>query len=125
VYPSIKVLCDIIVKKRTEGGFAYMPIYEYACNGCGKHCEVIQKFSDEPLSNCPECGGQMHKLISQTSFILKGSGWYVTDYASSERKNARESDGSAGSKNQEASGTKAESKAETKTEPQTESTAKP
>jgi putative FmdB family regulatory protein len=101
-----------------------MPIYEYACDDCGKQCEVIQKITDEPLSTCPECGGQIHKLISQTSFILKGSGWYVTDYASPERKKAQESDGSAGSKNQEASGAKAEGKAEAKTEPQTESAAK-
>jgi putative FmdB family regulatory protein len=78
-----------------------MPIYEYECVDCGKQCEVIQKFSDEPLSTCPECGGQLHKLISQTSFILKGNGWYVTDYASPERKKAVESDGAAPAKNPE------------------------
>jgi putative FmdB family regulatory protein len=65
-----------------------MPIYEYECLNCSKHCEIIQKFSDEPLTICPDCGGEMHKLISQTSFILKGTGWYVTDYASSDRKRA-------------------------------------
>jgi len=70
-----------------------MPIYEYECMNCGKQCEVIQKFNDEPLSTCPSCGGHMHKLISQTSFILKGTGWYVTDYASSTRKKAMEADG--------------------------------
>ncbi len=70
-----------------------MPIYEYECMNCGKQCEVIQKFNDEPLSICPECGGHMHKLISQTSFILKGTGWYVTDYASSSRKKAMEAEG--------------------------------
>lgn len=70
-----------------------MPIYEYECMNCGKQCEVIQKFNDEPLSTCPECGGHMHKLISQTSFILKGTGWYVTDYASSARKKAMAADG--------------------------------
>jgi putative FmdB family regulatory protein len=70
-----------------------MPIYEYECMNCGKQCEVIQKFNDEPLSTCPECGGHMHKLISQTSFILKGTGWYVTDYASSSRKKAMEAEG--------------------------------
>jgi putative FmdB family regulatory protein len=70
-----------------------MPIYEYECMNCGKQCEVIQKFDDEPLSTCPECGGHMHKLISQTSFILKGTGWYVTDYASSSRKKAMEAEG--------------------------------
>ena len=63
-----------------------MPIYEYECRDCGKHCEVIQKFNDEPLSICPECGGNLHKLVSQSSFILKGNGWYVTDYKRAERK---------------------------------------
>ena len=63
-----------------------MPIYEYECRNCGKQCEVIQKFSDEPLHNCPDCGGPLHKLISHTSFILKGTGWYATDYAHPERK---------------------------------------
>jgi putative FmdB family regulatory protein len=63
-----------------------MPIYEYECDDCGKRCEVIQKFNDEPLSICPECGGNLHKLVSQSSFILKGNGWYVTDYKRAERK---------------------------------------
>jgi len=75
-----------------------LPIYEYECLDCGKQCEVIQKFNDEPLSICPDCGGHMHKLISQTSFVLKGTGWYVTDYASPERKKVQESEGKEGSK---------------------------
>ena len=58
-----------------------MPIYEYRCQECGQEFEVIQKFSDEPLSQCKSCNGSVSKLISQTSFRLKGSGWYVTDYA--------------------------------------------
>ncbi len=60
-----------------------MPIYEYECDNCGKQSEVIQKFNDEPLISCPECGGHLHKLISHSSFVLKGTGWYVTDYARS------------------------------------------
>ena len=58
-----------------------MPIYEYGCDACGKVLEVMQKFSDEPLKTCPDCSGQLTKLISRTSFQLKGTGWYVTDYA--------------------------------------------
>jgi putative FmdB family regulatory protein len=58
-----------------------MPIYEYQCEKCGDTTEVLQKFSDSPLSECPSCGGPMHKLMSMNSFQLKGSGWYVTDYA--------------------------------------------
>jgi len=69
-----------------------MPIYEYECLSCGKQCEVIQKFDDKPLNSCPDCGGDMHKLISQTSFVLKGTGWYVTDYARPERKKAKETE---------------------------------
>ena len=57
-----------------------MPIYEYECEKCGKVVEQWQKISDPPLEWC-ECGGPMHKLISRSSFHLKGSGWYVTDYA--------------------------------------------
>lgn len=69
-----------------------MPVYEYECLQCGKNHEVMQKFSDAPLTKCPYCGGQMKKLISNTSFVLKGSGWYVTDYASPERKKAMDSE---------------------------------
>ena len=57
-----------------------MPIYEYLCEGCDKHFEVVQKISDAPLTKCGSCGGRLNKLISQSSFHLKGSGWYVTDY---------------------------------------------
>jgi putative FmdB family regulatory protein len=69
-----------------------MPIYEYECLRCGAHHEVMQKFSDEPLHVCPGCGGEVRKLISNTSFVLKGSGWYVTDYASGDRKKAMDSE---------------------------------
>jgi putative FmdB family regulatory protein len=58
-----------------------MPIYEYECENCGRVDEVIQKFSDKPLTKCRYCSGKVHKLISQSSFHLKGTGWYVTDYA--------------------------------------------
>lgn len=58
-----------------------MPIYEYECTKCGKMTEAIQKFSDPPLSECSHCHGELHKLISMSTFHLKGSGWYVTDYA--------------------------------------------
>ena len=60
-----------------------MPIYEYRCEKCDSHFEVIQKYSDKPLKFCSKCKGRLAKLISQTSFQLKGSGWYVTDYAKS------------------------------------------
>lgn len=65
-----------------------MPIYEYQCTGCGKTIEVMQKISDDPLTKCEECGGELKKLITSTSFVLKGEGWYVTDYPSADRKKA-------------------------------------
>lgn len=59
-----------------------MPIYEYVCEKCDNHLEIIQKITEETLTTCPECDGVLKKMISNTSFILKGTGWYVTDYAS-------------------------------------------
>jgi putative FmdB family regulatory protein len=59
-----------------------MPIYEYKCSKCGHITEVWQQFSDAPLQTCEVCGGSVRKIISQNTFHLKGSGWYVTDYAS-------------------------------------------
>lgn len=60
-----------------------MPIYEYKCRKCGKVSEYIQKFSDPPITNCEKCGtaDSLEKLVSLGSFHLKGSGWYLTDYA--------------------------------------------
>ena len=59
-----------------------MPIYEYECTKCGHQIETWQKFSDPPLTECEQCHGKMKKLISHSTFHLKGTGWYVTDYAS-------------------------------------------
>ncbi|MBN1627367.1 MAG: zinc ribbon domain-containing protein [Deltaproteobacteria bacterium] len=59
-----------------------MPFYEYECTKCKHRVEVFQKISDKPITRCEICNGRMKKLISQSSFQLKGSGWYVTDYAS-------------------------------------------
>ena len=59
-----------------------MPIYEYECQTCGHNFEARQKFSDAPLSACPECQGDVRKLISQAGFSLKGGGWYQQSYSS-------------------------------------------
>lgn len=71
-----------------------MPIYEYACKKCGEF-ETMQKITDAPLTKCPTCSGRVSKLISNTSFQLKGSGWYVTDYGRKDGGKAKEK--SAGS----------------------------
>ncbi len=58
-----------------------MPLYEYECQADGSRFEVIQKFSDPPLTTCPKCGGEVRKLVSSPAIQFKGSGWYITDYA--------------------------------------------
>ena len=59
-----------------------MPIYEYECEKCHKISEALQHFSDQPLIVCEQCGGNLHKLISKSSFHLKGGGWYSDGYSS-------------------------------------------
>jgi putative FmdB family regulatory protein len=60
-----------------------MPLYEYQCDKCGDLFEVMQKFSDEPLTRHEKCGGSVHRLLSAPALQFKGSGWYITDYAKS------------------------------------------
>ncbi len=59
-----------------------MPIYEYVCEKCGSRIEIIQRVGDPPPKRCRKCRGKLQKAISRTSFQLKGSGWYATDYPS-------------------------------------------
>lgn len=66
-----------------------MPIYEYKCTNCGKCFEHIQKITEEPLSVCPFCSGKVKKLVSNCSFQLKGTGWYVTDYGKKDGGNGK------------------------------------
>ncbi|MDR2213489.1 MAG: zinc ribbon domain-containing protein [Pseudomonadales bacterium] len=71
-----------------------MPIYEYKCDACAAVLEKIQKFSDPPLRECPECGREtLVKLVSAPSFRLKGSGWYETDFKTGKKKNGAGSEG--------------------------------
>ncbi len=74
-----------------------MPIYEYRCCKCGKEFEEWQKFSDPPVDACPDCGGSASRLISHSTFVLKGTGWYVTDYG------RKDSGGGSGKKHSESS----------------------
>jgi putative FmdB family regulatory protein len=78
-----------------------MPIYEYRCHSCGKKFEALQKFSDEPLTVHPECGGgPVDRLLSAPALQFKGSGWYVNDYAkgSSSKPGETKSDAKSDSK---------------------------
>ena len=70
-----------------------MPLREYLCDACGHRFEVIQKMSDPPLEVCPKCGGVVHKLQAAPAFHLKGTGWYVTDYAKKDQQRSGKSDG--------------------------------
>ncbi|MFQ5739010.1 MAG: FmdB family zinc ribbon protein [Acidobacteriota bacterium] len=78
-----------------------MPLYEYRCEGCGKTVEVIQKFSDVPLSLCAQCGGRLERLLSAPAIQFKGSGWYVTDYGN--RRAGNSGNGSSPKSDQAAS----------------------
>ena len=90
-----------------------MPIYEYQCQACKHELEAIQKMSDEPLKECPECGKpELRKKISAAAFRLKGGGWYETDFKSGDKKkNLAGESGSASSESSgSTSGTNADSK---------------
>jgi len=73
-----------------------MPIYEYQCENCSRRFEVMQRMTEPLLATCENCGGHVRRLISQTSFVLKGGGWYVTDYPSESRKKAMSQEKSSG-----------------------------
>ncbi len=70
-----------------------MPIHEYLCDACNHSFEKIQRVTDSPVKKCPACGRlKIRRLISQSAFVLKGSGWYVTDYPSKDRKKSMEAE---------------------------------
>jgi len=69
-----------------------MPIYEYRCGECGHQKEVLQRISDAPLTDCPECGKRaFNKMVTAAGFQLKGTGWYATDFKNSGSKPAAKS----------------------------------
>jgi putative FmdB family regulatory protein len=74
-----------------------VPTYEYECDACHRVFEVRQRITENPLTTCDACGGAVHRLLSAAPFILKGEGWYVTDYPSESRKKARDSEKSSSS----------------------------
>jgi putative FmdB family regulatory protein len=94
-----------------------VPTYEYQCDKCGRTFEVRQRISEPPLESCEACGGKVHRLISSAPFILKGEGWYVTDYPSEARKKALESEkSSAGGDGKKGDGKKGDGKKGEKSE---------
>jgi putative FmdB family regulatory protein len=105
-----------------------MPIYEYACSACGHQFEEWQKMSDKPVRTCPKCKAKkVEKLISHTSFHLKGGGWYSDLYAgpkpgaSKDSKESKDSQGSQGSKDSKGTNDHGASKDSTSKEAKTSS----
>lgn len=99
-----------------------MPLYEYRCTKTGDVFEVIQKFSDDPLQECPDCGAPVEKLLSAPAIQFKGEGWYVTDYARKSKDGDKDA-AKADSKKSEKGGEKgkSESKSSSKSESKGES----
>jgi len=91
-----------------------VPLYEYECKSCGHRFEKIRKFSDEPLTTCPNCGKEtIEQLLSAPAVQFKGSGWYVTDYA---KKSSSPGSSSPVNASTDSSSSKSETKSESKTE---------
>jgi putative FmdB family regulatory protein len=101
----------------------YVPTYQYACTACGHQLEAVQSFSDDPLTECPECEGRLRKLYSAVGIVFKGSGFYRTD-----SRNGGKTGGSskpADSKSDTKTETKTETKSETKSESSSPSSSAP
>ena len=86
-----------------------MPTYEYACKDCGSHLEVVQSFKDDPLTECPNCGGDLRKVFGSIGIAFKGSGFYKTDTRPKSESTKSES------KSEPKAEKKSESKSESKT----------
>jgi len=89
-----------------------MPIYEYLCTKCRQHTEVMQRMSDPPLTKCPSCSGKLRKLVSNTSFVLKGGGWYKDGYATASSASRSESSSESSGKKSDTPSKKDQKKAE-------------
>jgi putative FmdB family regulatory protein len=98
-----------------------MPLYEYHCSKCGKNFDVLQRFSDAPLTTHEECGGAAERVLSAPAFQFKGSGWYVTDYGKGGKKPG--GDGPPETKPDDAKAV--EAKADSKSEPPSEGKSEP
>ena len=98
-----------------------MPVYEYACKACGHHLEVSQSFKDEPLTECPVCGGTLRKVFHSIGVVLKGSGFYRTDSRLPAKKEKAEKSGDGAAKGDSKGDSKSETKSESKSDSKSES----
>ncbi|HKF28555.1 MAG TPA: FmdB family zinc ribbon protein [Candidatus Binataceae bacterium] len=102
-----------------------MPIYEYKCNKCGV-VEVMQRITEAPLKKCPNCKSKVERMVSRSSFVLKGTGWYATDYANKGKDHAPASeDGVTASNGKPKAESQSESKPEAKSEAKTSTESRP
>src|SRR5487761_1755099 len=69
----------------------FMPTYEYGCRACGEHVDVVQSFHDDPLTVCPNCGGELRKVFRTVGIVFKGSGFYKTDSRAASSKSSESS----------------------------------
>jgi putative FmdB family regulatory protein len=91
-----------------------LPTYEYACTTCGHQLEAVQKFSDDPLTECPECGGALRKVYGAVGIVLKGSGFYKTDSRAAARGNGNGNGSGTSKEKEKESSTSSSSESSTK-----------
>ena len=101
-----------------------MPIYEYRCEDCGHRIEIIQKFSDPPLTECSRCKGPLSKVIAPPALQFKGSGWYITDYSDKGKPPKSETESKTEPKEKKEKKSSSESTAKTSPESKQSSTKK-
>jgi putative FmdB family regulatory protein len=89
-----------------------LPTYEYACTACGHRLEAVQKFTDDSLTECPECGGKLRKVFGAPGIVLKGSGFYKTDTRAQDKRSSSEK--SSGSNGSDSSGSDTKTESTTK-----------
>jgi putative FmdB family regulatory protein len=107
-------------------GFADMPIYEYQCGSCGQELEKLQRMSDAPLTDCPQCGNaELRRMVSAAGFRLKGAGWYETDFKKGSKKNLHDTGSSDSSSKADSSDDKPAAKPAAKPVETKKSDAKP
>ena len=88
-----------------------MPTYEYACTACGHRLDAVQKFTDDALTECPDCGGKLRKVFGAPGIVLKGSGFYKTDTRAQDKRSSSEKSGGSNGSDSSGSDTKTESTA--------------
>lgn len=101
-----------------------MPTYQYACTECGEPLEVVQKFSDDALTECPACGGRLRKIFSPAAIVFRGSGFYRTDSRKSSSATTASTPKEPAKKDDAKTETKSEAKTESKSESSSSSSSK-